>query len=1079
MTNEQDFTEQPHSNHASEATIHPNSLLGLEWRSIGPYRGGRVVAVAADPLDDQVFYFGSTGGGVWKTTNGGLIWENVSDGFFARASVGALAVSMSDPNVLYAGMGEATIRGNVSHGDGVYKSTDKGKTWAHLGLEQTRNIAKVRVHPHNPDIVYVAALGHAHGPNPERGIYRSKDGGKTWEHILFRGEKAGAIDLTMDPHNPRILYATFWEAARLPHTLISGGEGSAILKSSDGGDTWTDISRHAGLPAGMLGKVGIAVSPAQEGRVWALVEAQDGALFRSDDGGETWQRLSEEHGLRARAWYYMHIIADPQNANTLWILNVQAWKSLDGGHTFFTVPTPHADNHDLWIDPRNPLRMIEGNDGGACISFDGSASWSIAYNQPTVEFYHVTTDTQVPYRIYGSQQDNTSISLPNRSSLAGITQIDWHTIGGGESGYIAVRPDDPNIVFAGNYQGYITRYDHRSRQSRDISVWPELASGWGAKDQKYRFQWTAPILLSPHDPNTLYITGNLVFRSSDEGASWQAISPDLTRNDESKLGASGGPISGDNTGAEYYCTIFAFAESPLQPGLFWAGSDDGLIHISRDHGESWQNITPESLPEWALISVIEASPHDPATAYVAATCYKTDDFRPYLLKTNDYGRTWTQITTGLRADDFTRVIREDALRRGLLFAGTETAIYVSFDDGAHWQLLRLNLPVVAIHDIVVKDDDLIVATHGRAFWVLDDITPLRRITADVQSEYAHLFPPRPVIRYMTVGGFSQIPDTGSFYRQTGVATITARRVKKANGETATINLNAGQNPPDGVIVYYYLKEKPAETIKLTFLDVLGKEIKTLTSEEKQEQLPVSEKVLGSQEKEKQERFVPKEAGLNRFVWDMRYPDATNVDGFVGGEGVLFGPVVAPGTYQVQLTVGQQTYTQQFEVCKDPRVTATQEDLDAQCALRLRIRDKLSQTHNAITMLRDLRTQVENWQRYMQDHPQHEAVSLASQTLIKGLTAIEEELIQVKAKTRQDTLNHPAKLNAKLAALVSVVSSADAAPTSQTYALFDDLSARIDAQLQALQTLIDTDVASFNALMRASDVAVLVAHAFTR
>ena len=1078
MGNEREIPSKPQSNGAAntQSTEHafgvdPNLLNSLEWRLIGPYRAGRVVTVAGDPTDSQVFYFGSTGGGVWKTTDGGLIWENISDGFFKRASVGAIAVSASDPNVLYVGMGESTIRGNVSHGDGVYKSTDKGKTWIHLGLENTRNIAKVHIHPQNPDLVYIAALGHAHGPNHERGVYRSRNGGKTWEQVLFRSDKAGAIDLSMDPNNPRILYAAFWEAQRLPHTFISGGEDSGIFKSIDGGDTWTEITRNPGLPQGLLGKIGITVSPAQSGRVWALIEAEDGALFRSDDSGETWQRLSEEGGLRHRAWYYMHVQAHPQDPDTLWIMNVQFWKSIDGGRTFFYLPTPHADNHDLWIDPHNPQRIIEGNDGGANVSFNGGDSWSSSYNQPTMEFYHVTTDTQIPYRVYGAQQDNTTICLPSRSPLAGITQLDWYDMGGGESGYIAVRPDDPNIVYAGSYQGLITRYDHRTRQSRNISVWPEMAAGWGAKDQKYRFQWTAPIMLSPHDPNILYITGNHVFRSTDEGNSWQIISPDLTRNDSTKLEASGGPITGDNTGAEYYCTIFAFTESPVERGLLWAGSDDGLIHISRDNGETWKNVTPLALPEWALISIIEPSPHDPATAYVAATCYKLEDFQPYLFKTNDYGATWTKITTGIRENDFTRTIREDPARRGLLYAGTETGIYVSFDDGEHWQSLQLNLPVVPIHDLVIKDTDLIVATHGRSFWILDDITPLRRINEEVQNSPVYLFTPRPTIRFMTVGGFSQVPPSGLYYRKTGVTTITVQRKQKSNGGTVDYNLDAGQNPPDGVIVTYYLKQKSEEEVKLAFLDAQGKEISTFSSEEKQDQIPGAETTPGN--KEKKELRVPKEAGTNRFVWDMRYPGPTKVDGFVGGDDALAGPVVSPGTYQMQLSVGDQVHSVVFEVQKDPRVTATQEDLDAQLELRLRIRDKLSETHDAINILRDLRGQVEDWARRTRGQENHEAIEESSKAVKEKLSAVEEELIQVKAKVRQDALNHPAKLNAKLAALAGVVSSADAAPTRQAYELFNDLVARIDPQLKLLQEVIETDVHDFNALIRDLDVSAVI------
>ena len=690
---ESDRYQNEHKALTVDSEAMPALLASLEWRSIGPYRGGRVVAVAGDPADPQVFYFGSTGGGVWKTSDGGVYWENVSDDFFKRASVGAIAVAPSDPNVLFAGMGETCIRGNVSHGDGVYKSTDGGKTWIHLGLEDTRQIGAVCIHPQNPDLVYVAALGHAHGPNKERGIYRSRDGGKTWEHILFRGEDAGSHDLAMDPNNPRILYAAFWQARRMPHTLQSGGEGCGLFKSSDGGDTWTEITRKPGLPTGMVGKIGVAVSGARADRVWAIIEAEDGAIFRSDNGGDTWQRLSEEPDLRKRPWYYQHIFADPQDPETVWVLNEGCFKSSDGGSTFAKVATPHGDHHALWIDPYNTQRIIMGHDGGACVSFNGGETWSSIYNQPTAEFYHVTTDNQAPYRVYGAQQDNSTISVPSRSRLSAITIVDYYEIGGGESGYIAVRPDDSNVVYAGSYLGYLTRYDHRTGQLRDITIWPEAYLGWPAKDAKYRFQWTFPILLSPHDPNVLYATGNHVFRSTDEGSRWEEISPDLTRNDKSKMELSGGPVTKDNVGTEYYGTIFTFAESPLQRGLFWVGSDDGLVHVSRDGGESWQNVTPPDLPEWALISIIEPSPHEAATAYVAANRYKLDDFQPYLYKTQDYGQTWSKITGGLAENDFTRVIREDPVRCGLLYAGTETGAHVSFDDGEQWHALSLGMTV--------------------------------------------------------------------------------------------------------------------------------------------------------------------------------------------------------------------------------------------------------------------------------------------------------------------------------------------------------------------------------------------------
>lgn len=1066
------------SDEGAAAVIDSAMLHSLQWRLIGPFRGGRVVAVAGDPVHTQVFYFGSTGGGIWKTTDGGIIWENVSDGSFKRASVGAIAVSTSDPNVIYAGMGETTIRGNVSHGDGVYKSTDGGKTWTHLGLADTRNIAKVRIHPQNPDLVYVAALGHAHGPNPERGVYRSRDGGKTWEQILFRSDKAGAIDLAMDPNNPRILYAAIWEAQRKPYTLVSGGEDCGIFKSTDGGDNWTEITRKPGLPTGVLGKIGLAVSLAKEDRVWAIIDAEDGALFRSNDGGENWERLSEDRNLWARPWYYQHIYADPKDPETIWALNVQCWKSVDGGRTFFEVQVPHGDNHDLWIDPHDPQRMIEGNDGGACVSFNGGASWSSIYNQPTAEMYHVTTDNQVPYRVYGAQQDNSTITVPSRSALAGITQSDIYDVGGGESGYIAVRPDDTNIVYAGNYLGYLTRYDHRSRQERNIAVWPELATGWGAKDQKYRFQWTFPILLSPHDPNVLYVTGNHVFRSTDEGNSWQIISPDLTRNDITKMEASGGPPTRDNTGTECYCTIFAFAESPLKRGLFWAGSDDGLLHISQDGGETWRNITPPDLPEWALVSIIEPSPHDPATAYVAANRYKLDDFHPYLYKTNDYGATWTKITTGIAENDFTRAIREDPVRRGLLYAGTETGVHVSFDDGEHWQSLRLNLPAVPIHDLVIKDTDLVAATHGRSFWILDDITPLRYISEQVQDAPVYLFKPRPAVRFITSWGYSRASAPGIFYRNTGDIMITARRELKPGGEMVDRNLNAGENPPDGVLVYYSLKQKPEGEVKLTFLDAQGEQIKSFTSEQAQSQSPKAEDAPPEtpdeeEDREKKDPRVPKEAGMNRFLWNTRYPDPKKVDGYVASEAVMAGPVAAPGTYHVQLTVADQTLTEAFEVQKDPRVPATQEDLDSQFKLLLKVRDKLSETHDAINTLRNIRQQVEDWERRTRERKDHEAVSSAARSLKEKLSPIEDELTQSRAKTRQDTMNFPAKLNGKLAWLAGVVASAQAAPTRQQYELYADLAGRIDVQIQRLQEIIDTDVAAFNGLMRESEMPAVI------
>jgi len=1035
----------------------------LEWRLLGPFRGGRVGAVAADWTEPRVFYFGSTGGGVWKTTDGGIYWENVSDGYFQRASVGAIAVAQADSNVLYVGMGESCIRGNVAHGDGVYKSTDAGKTWTHLGLQDTRHISKVRVHPTNPDVVYVAAVGHAHGPNAERGIFRSRDGGQTWEHVLSRGEDAGSNDLSMDPHNPRVLYAAFWETRRLPWSLASGGPGSGLFKSTDGGDSWTEISHNKGLPKGTLGKIGVTASGAQRDRIFAIVEAEDGAVFRSDDGGETWERLSEQRELRQRAWYYQHLTADPRDPETVWALNIETWRSTDGGQKFNTVAIPHGDNHELWIDPRDTRRMIEGNDGGATITFNGGESWSSIYNQPTAEFYHVTTDVRTPYRVYGAQQDNTTITVPSRSPLTAITNSESYDIGGGESGYIAVRPDDPNVVFAGSYLGFLTRYDHRTGQSRSIEVWPEEVLGGGALDARYRFQWTFPIVLSPHDPNVLYATGNHVFRSTDDGTTWDEVSPDLTRNDQSKMASSGGPLTQDNTGAEYYGTIFAFAESPLERGVLWAGSDDGLVHISRDNGKTWSNVTPAGLPEWTLISIIDASPHDPACAYIAATRYKLDDFAPYLFKTTNFGSSWTRITSGLPENVFTRAIREDPTRRGLLYCGTETEVYVSYDDGAGWASLKGNLPTVPIHDLVVKEPegDLVLATHGRSFWVLDDLGPVRQSAADTSEQPAVLFRPRPVMRFASNGGFSNRPTRGKNFRMPGALMITYRqRENPRTGDKEDVYLDAARNPPDGALITYYFKEAPAEDVTLTFLEADGREIRAFSSKIVEDEKPPE----GEPKKPKEPR-IPKETGLNRWTWNLRYPDATKVeDDDVANElveGGINGPAVPPGSYRVRLTVGDQSFEQPFDVVKDPRVQATDADLKVQFELLLSVRDKLSAVHVALNQLRAVRRRSQDWVRRTRDKAELEKVRDAAQAVIDRLKPIEAELIQVEAKSRADQLNVPVKLNGKLAALAGTIANGDGVPTRSQSQVFGDLAGRVDFQIGLLEETIATEVEALN------------------
>ena len=1048
--------------------VDPNLLNALRWRNIGPPRGGRTVAVAGDPVDPTTFYFGACAGGIWKTSDGGIYWQNISDGFLKTAAVGAIAVSEADPNVIYAGMGEACIRGNVSHGDGVYRSTDTGKTWTHLGLEETRHISRVRVHPRDPDTVYVAALGHAYGHNKERGVFRSTDGGQTWEQVLFRSDHAGAVDLSLDPTNPRVLYASFWDVLRTPWGLTSGGPDSSIYKSTDGGDNWTEITRNPGLPEGTLGRIGVAASPAKAGRVWATVEAENPGLFRSEDGGDTWEVVSDNADLQGRPWYYQHVFADPQDADTVWILNYLVWKSIDGGRTFTQVTTPHGDNHDLWIDPKNPKRMIEGNDGGACISFNGGDSWSSIYNQPTAQFYHVRADTRFPYRVYGTQQDNSAISVPSRTSKGAIPWGDCYTVGSAESGHIAVHPDDPDIVFAGAVGsspgggGNLLRYDHRTGQVRIVTAWPELAWGWGPVHQKYRFQWTFPILFSPHDSSVLYITGNQVFRSTDQGSSWDVISPDLTRNDPSKLGPSGGPVTRDTTNAETYCTIFAFVESPHEQGVFWAGSDDGLVHISRDGGETWDNVTPSDLPEWATVSTIEASPHDPATAYLAAHRYRLDDFRPLLFVTNDYGATWRDISGGIRENDFARVIREDPGRRGLLYVGTETGLYVSFDDGETWQSFQANLPVVPVYDLFVKDDDLLAATHGRSFWILDDLSQVRQIGPEIADKAFHLAKPRRTFRLPSPFG-SRKASSGKNYQLSlgGIVTYTER--KGAHNEVVRTFLDSGENPPDGVVTTYYIKEPPKEMATLTYLDAQGNVIKTFSSVAPEGEKP-----------EEADLRAPAGAGMNRFLWNMRYPDARRIPQDKSLEGAGVGPLAVPGTYQVVLTVdGQASPPETFEIVKDPRVAASQEDLQAQFDLLMRVRDRLSEANDAVVELRSVRQQVDEWESRAQGGPSAQAVEEAAAGLKEKLGAVEDDLIQVGFRGARDRLHLPVKLNRKLAELLTVVGSADFAPARQMVEVFQDVSEKIDNPLGRLQEVMDVDVPQFINLVHEVEVPAIV------
>jgi photosystem II stability/assembly factor-like uncharacterized protein len=1033
----------------------PDPLKALQYRSIGPYRGGRSVAVAGVPSQPFVFYYGATGGGVWKTTDGGINWESVSDGsVFGTGSVGAIAVADSDPNTVYVGMGESPIRGNVSHGDGVYKSNDAGKTWKRIGLEDTRQIARIRVHPKNPDLVYVAALGHVWGPNEQRGVFRSKDGGKTWEKVLSRGNKAGAVDLILDPSNPNIIYAGFWEVYRKPWTLESGGPGGGIFKSTDGGDTWNELTRNPGLPKGTIGTIGIAVSPANGDRVWAIVEAEDGGVFRSDNGGNTWSKVNEERRLRQRAWYYTRIYADPKNAYTVYVLNTGFYRSNDGGRTYTGIGVPHGDNHDLWIAPDDPNRMIESNDGGASVSYNGGRSWS-EQDQPTAQFYRVALDNDFPYNVYGAQQDNSTVRIASRTTEGGIGPSDWYDVGGGESGWIAPSPKDSNIVFAGSYGGLTTRFDKRTGQLRDVNPYPNNPMGAGADVLKYRFQWNFPLLFSPHDPNRLYLAANVLFMSMDEGSSWQIISPDLTRNDKSKQASSGGPITKDNTSIEYYDTIFTVIESPVQAGTIWAGSDDGLVHVTRDGGKNWVNVTPPAsmMPEWIQINSIDASPHDAGTAYVAATMYKFDDNKPYLYRTTDYGKTWKKITNGIPDTAFTRVIREDPNKRGLLYAGTETGMYVSFDNGDHWQSFQLNLPIVPITDLAIqkREKELVVATQGRSFWILDDL-PLLHQMMDNGG--------------LSAAGQTRLYEPKESYRMPGFGFPI--------GPTTTL----GQNPANGVVVYYSLKAKPTSDVDLEFLDSAGKSIRKFTAKANQK----GEGAAAPAPQPGGEGFfgggggappVPTDVGLNRFVWDTRYPDAVRFPGMILWAGETRGPKLAPGKYQVKLTVDGKSYTQPFEIKSDPRVTTTAADYAKQLELNLKIRDKLTETHNAIIQIRDVRKQVEDLLKRLAGQPNFKVINDAGTALNKNLTAIEEALYQTKNQSSQDPLNFPIRLNNKLAALGGVVASAESAPTAQSYGVYDEVVGQIDAQLQKFAQLMRTDVPAFNQLVKDQNIPAVV------
>jgi len=1009
------------------------------------------------------FWFGTTGGGVYKTTDGGNTWLPASDKYFG-GTVGAIGVSESNPDVVYVGTGEYDIRGNVSPGNGVYKTVDGGRTWTSVGLAETRQIARVRVHPTRPDVVWVAAQGHAFGPNADRGVYKTTDGGSTWRKVLFRNDSTGATDLVLDPTNPDLLYASLWQGQRFPWALISGGSGSGIFKSTDGGESWTEITHNPGLPRGVLGMIALAVSPAKPSRIWAQVEADSGGVYRSDDAGATWRRVNQDHKLRQRAWYFSRIFADPKDSNVVYGLNTNVYRSSDGGVTFRHIRDPHGDNHDLWIAPNDPQRMIESNDGGANVSYNGGKTWT-EQDQATAQFYHVSTTTHFPYRVCGAQQDNSAMCGPSRWP-GGIDIAQWYDPGGGESGFVESRPDDPDIVYAGDNSGQLTRLDHRTGLLRIINVWPDEPDGHPAADERYRFQWTAPIHISPHDPHVLYTGGNMVFRSTNEGQSWVAISPDLTRHDPRTLGISGGPITSDQTTAEYYATVFALAESPVQKGLIWAGSDDGLIHVTRDDGKTWTDVSIPGLPEWSRISIIEPSHFAACTAYAATNHYQMDDPAPFIWRTADCGKSWTKIVNGIPATDYARAVREDPVKRGLLYAGTERGVWVSFDDGANWQSIRRNLPIVPVHDLAVKEGDLVAATHGRSFWILDDITPLRQLTTSVLAKPLHLFRPRP-----------------AYQVQWGTADAPAYRP-------------VGENPPAGAMIYFWLAQ-PGQEVTLDILDSRHRLIQrysshqdtvafmdslaadsvhrartdslrragvafdtsdvslfpsdTTPSEDKPWPQPVSPPPR-----------VPDKQGLNMFAWNLRYPDVAK---FTGMENISTdGPMAVPGTYWVRVRAGSRVDSASFEIKPDPRSKATPEDLRQQFAFLRAVRDTATAGVNALLTMRNVRAQLADRMKRLAPSDTA-ALGPMARSLADTLSAIEEALYQPRTQSDEDNLNYPSRLIERISSVGGDASTLPARPTDQMRSVYAYFTPQLQKQLLAYQSVLRTELPKVNAALK--------------
>ena len=999
----------------SKPTIE-STYSALKWRNIGPFRGGRSCAVTGVPGKPNLFYFGATGGGIWKTLDGGRSWANISDGFFG-GSIGSISVATSDPNVLYVGGGEVTVRGNVSFGNGLWKSEDAGKTWKSAGLEKSRHIARIRIHPSNPDIVYAAVLGDLFKPTEERGVYKSTDGGKSWKKVLFSNADAGAVDLVIDPTNHRILYASTWNVRRTPYSLSSGGEGSALWKSTDSGDTWSNISSNKGLPTGTWGISGIAVSPLNGDRLYAIIENENGGVFTSMNGGKSWDKKSEDRSLRQRAWYYTRIYADTKDENTCYVMNVSYHKSNDGGSTFKAYNAPHGDHHDLWIAPEDPNRIIIGDDGGAQITYDGGETWSTYHNQPTAQFYRVTTDNHFPYRIYAAQQDNSTVRINHRSIGGSISQADWEETAGSESAHIAVDPSNPDIVYGGSYDGYLTKVNHKTKSERAINVWPDNPMGDGAEASKYRFQWNFPIFFSRHDSTKLFACSQHIHLSTDGGENWRIISPDLTRNEKEKLKSSGGPITKDNTSVEYYATIFAANESPVKEGVIWAGSDDGRINVTKDGGASWTDVTNGKLmPKYMMVNSIEPSYFDEGTCYVAATSYKSGDYLPYLFKTIDFGKTWTKIVKGIGPDQFTRVLRSDPVKKGVLYAGTESGMFISFNDGELWQPFQLNLPIVPITDLAIKDNNLIAATQGRGLWIVDDLTLLHQQLDIKKGDKLFLYKPMDA------------------YRMPGF------QIKDVKGE--------GLNRPAGVSLYFNIDkfDPKKDTIYIDIMEDDGDTIRTFSNFPKEEY-----------------NKMEVEQGGNLFAWDLSYPPAKSFDGMIMWGASMSGPKAVPGRYKATIRFGSLTASKDFNVLQAPNSEASLDDLNQQFAFIKSINEKASEAHKAIIDIRSARKQISEYNARIDI----KEIKEYGKDIDSLMTKVEEALYQTKNRSEQDPLNFPIRLTNKLLHLSALaqIGSLDFKPTASMLLVRDELTAQIDGQLLTWKDIKQNMIPNLNKMIR--------------